>query len=171
MFKRVKQILSRMTNVGPTVSAIPKINQDVAPPEGYPSIRIRRGNPNRLWSTTATSVAVGLVVLYGWYKVYLFRSKRRELDYEQRLLETTIAPFLTAEKDISYTVQLRAFKKSVEKLMKDKPNFDPKQEFYHHKKRFNHPTYSLELSKFLGTGVLEADSIVEKEIKTFKQSQ
>lgn len=165
MFKKVKQLFVRITNVGPTVSAIPNINQDMPPEGGFPSVRIRKGNPNRLWGAGVTTAFVGLISLYGWYKVYLYKTKKRELEYEQRLLEGVITPFLQAEKDITYTVQARAFQKSIEKLMKDKPEFNPKEQFYHNKNRYLQPSYSIELTKFIGTGVLESDKELEKNIK------
>jgi NADH dehydrogenase (ubiquinone) 1 alpha subcomplex subunit 13 len=170
MFSKSGRFLHRITDVGPTVSATPNINQDMPPEGGFPPVRLRKGNPNRLWGLGATSAFLVGMMAYGWWKVSLVHKKQREFTYEQQTLEMAMAPFLQAEHDISFTVQIRAFKKAVEKLMKDDETFDAYEHFYKNKHRFIYPAFSIDLGKFLGTGILETDKVHEQFIADIKKS-
>jgi hypothetical protein len=109
MFKKAtKKLLQyRITNVGPTVTNPPKVNQDMPPPEGFTPVRISKNTQRRkFWHPNTIVITLLLAMTYGWWRYKRFADKRTLLKYEQRVLENAITPYLIAEQDIVYIIYL-----------------------------------------------------------------
>jgi NADH dehydrogenase (ubiquinone) 1 alpha subcomplex subunit 13 len=94
------------------------IRQDVAPPGGFPSIRIERRLPST-GPTGVTIFAVGSAVMaYGYYRMYLMIQQRKE---DQRMVDrarAAVVPVLQAEDDVRYSAALRKEAEEEEAVMR-----------------------------------------------------
>ncbi|PVU96221.1 hypothetical protein BB561_001315 [Smittium simulii] len=71
--------------------------QDMPRPGGFPKIQYRRSLPNKGPSGAVILGALGAVMTYGWYHVYLGIQEQRELKREKTYGRIYLLPMLTAE--------------------------------------------------------------------------
>ena len=146
---------TRITNMGPTVTAPRTIVQDMPPEGGFKQVRVKRNMPLKFWNAGTTAIVMLGIMTWGWYRYAQWVHKKRDLEKEEEQLQTAIIPFLQSEHDIAFTVKRRAFLKKVEVLMKDEKDFDAYQKFYNNPNYFAYPRIHAELDAFEGTGLLE----------------
>jgi NADH dehydrogenase (ubiquinone) 1 alpha subcomplex subunit 13 len=151
------QTTTRLTNLGPIVSAPRPVVQDVPPPGGFEPIRIKRNMPDKFWGAGTMLLVMAGIMGYGWYCYAKWYKRQIKVKMEKEQLQMAIMPFLNAERDIVYTIKKRAFMKKVRELMKDEEEFDVDERFYHSKKYFMYPRFALELDSFKGTGLLSEE--------------
>lgn len=66
----------KIADMGPRVENPQQLNQDVPPPGGYPSIRLRRNMPNKFWSIGTFLFISTTLMAYGWYRYYQWIKKK-----------------------------------------------------------------------------------------------
>lgn len=151
-------IAPKIAGMGPKISDPPILDQDMPPPGGYPPVRIRRNNREKFWKPSTITVAMLVIMGYGWYKMYVAEKRRYYLALERDELQAAMVPFLQGERDIAYTVNRRAYMKKVAELMKDEPDFDINEKFYLNNRHFEYPVQgTYDLNKFRGLGLLEEE--------------
>ncbi|KAL0482748.1 NADH dehydrogenase (ubiquinone) 1 alpha subcomplex subunit 13 [Acrasis kona] len=117
--------------MGPRVSNEPQLIQDMPPKGGYPPIRVRRNLRQRLWGAKTLTIIGTLTMLYGWYKLaqgWAFEEMHKKASKQ---LHSNMIPFLQGERDIAEAVKNRADKKALDKFMKDSPDFNIDEKFFH----------------------------------------
>ena len=98
-----RQDVTRVADVGPTVSNPPPIFQDMPPKGGYAPIRFRRNMPNKMWKSSSIIFVMAAIMAFGWYQYYYNYIRKKQIDHERYVFtELAVNPFLQAEKDIMY---------------------------------------------------------------------
>lgn len=104
--------------------------QDGPPPGGFPSVRYGRRVPST-GPTGVTLFAVGgIIMAYGFYKVGQGNHIRRAEEAEKLEARKSLVPFLQAEEDRRWVKAYSHFKGRMEAVLKDNPDFDPKEPIY-----------------------------------------
>lgn len=96
------QTTTRMTDLGPIVSAPHLVVQDVAPPGGFEPVRIKRNMPDKFWGAGTMLLVMAGIMGYGWYCYGRWYKRQIIVKKEQEQLQMAIMPFLNAERDIVY---------------------------------------------------------------------
>eukprot|EP00761_Pharyngomonas_kirbyi_P012007 gb/GECH01012034.1/.p1 GENE.gb/GECH01012034.1/~~gb/GECH01012034.1/.p1 ORF type:complete len:150 (+),score=11.01 gb/GECH01012034.1/:1-450(+) len=138
---------------GPPVSQPPNVVQDVPPKGGYPPIRLKSSSrPNWGFSMTGTILFTLGLMTWGHYRLWKLKKKQREIHREKIALRTAMSPFFQSEHDIMHTLEQRAVRKKIDKLMTevDPEGWDPASahQFYHHRHHYTSPRYFFRLEDF-----------------------
>lgn len=96
-------IPERLSDMGPAVHNPRPFVQDMPPPGGFPAFRIRKNTEMfSKWKPSTYAIIIGIIMIYGWKRLYSIMQHRRVLEEEQVTLERVMIPFLQAEHDIAY---------------------------------------------------------------------